>query len=790
MRATLAAYCAGVLAGTFSQNLLLVVCLGLATAALLAVYHYWRPSRLSLPATAFCLGLSYHALWAMFALAAQLSEELAGEDLTVRGVIADVPMRTELATRLLFRVTEGHTDLVGHKIQLSDYSELDFVAGQHWQMQVRLRRPHGLANPGGRDSEAWTLQQRIVAVGYVRGEAFVVQSARRVGLASIRNWLHNHLLAMLEPESVAAAVLPALLLGIDSGISRDLDQLFADTGTSHLFVISGLHVGLIAGCFYVLLNKLLRWVSWLSTRMPVQRLAGAGSVLAALCYALLSGFDLPAQRALVMIAMFIGGNLFARSVNIWFRYWAALAVVLTLNPLAAMGAGFWFSFVAVAALLLTLPFGRQYSTWQVYAKPQFSIFLAMLAPMAHWMGQVSLLAPLVNLVAIPFIGLFVVPVAFIALVISLAVPGLAAYFFNPLSSMLELFIQALQWLAYELPFLSAFAQASLPALSFGESLLMVAACVLLLLPFPLQWRWLAVPLLLPLLFLHPVSVHYPDKLVVRVFDVGQGLALLISFNERHLLYDTGPGNGDYSVADSALLPVLRKLGVDTLERLVVSHWDNDHAGGVRVIAHSFSSAQQHLLMFSSSLSQGLDLSRSDERLCSAGESWHWQDVEFRMLHPSQQSERGAGNDSSCVLQVRIGQQALLVPGDIGRRVERELVLRYGEALSSTILIAPHHGSQTSSSYPLLKTVAPDWVVFSAGASNSFGHPAPAVVERYFSVGVRPLSTANSGMITFVLDGGTELPAVTRFRSESLRYWRRSQNDYWCRYYDQACKTAL
>ena len=790
MRATLAAYCAGVLAGTFSQNLLLVACLGLATAGLLAVYHSWRQSRLSLPAIAFGLGLSYHALWAMFALAAQLSDELAGEDLTVRGVIADVPIIAEPATRFLFRVTEGHADLVGRKIQLSDYGELEFVAGQHWQMQVRLRRPHGLANPGGRDSEAWTLQQGIVAVGYVRGGAFVVQSARRAGLASTRNWLHNRLLAMLEPESVTAAILPALLLGIDSGISRDLDQLFADTGTSHLFVISGLHVGLIAGCFYLLFNKLLRWVSWLSTRMPVQRLAGAGSVLAALGYALVSGFDLPAQRALVMIAAFIAGNLFARSVNIWFRYWAALAVVLTLNPLAAMNAGFWFSFVAVAALLLTLPFGRQHSTWQVYAKPQFSIFLAMLVPMAHWMGQVSLLAPLVNLVAIPFIGLFVVPAAFALLVIGLISPGLASYLFIPLSILLKIFIQGLQWIAYELPFLSAFAQASLPALSFGESLLMAVACVLLLLPLPLRWRWLAVPLLLPVLFVRPVHDHYPDKLVVRVFDVGQGLSLLISFNNRHLLYDTGPSSGDYSVADSALRPALRKLGVLNLERLVVSHWDNDHAGGVRVITQSFSAAQQPLLMLSSSASQGLDLNQIDERLCGAGTSWRWQKAEFRILHPGQEDERGEGNDSSCVLQVRMGQQALLVPGDIGRRVERELVLRYGEALNSTILIAPHHGSQTSSSYPLLKTVAPGWVVFSAGASNSFGHPAPAVVERYLSVGVRPVSTANSGMITFVLDGGTELPAAARFRSESRRYWRRSQNDYWCRYYDQACKMAL
>lgn len=790
MRATLAAYCAGVLVGTFSQDLVLVASLGLTAVGLLVVFACRRPSRSSLCAIAFCAGVSYHALWAWLALAGQLSEELAGKDLTVRGVVADIPMVAEPATRLVLRVTGGQADLVGHKLQLSDYGEHEFLAGQRWQMQVRLRRPHGLANPGGRDSEARALQQGIVAVGYVRGEAFVLPDSPGTGLASARAWLYNSLLSMLEPDSVAAAILPALLLGIDSGISRDLGQLFTDTGTSHLFVISGLHVGLIAGCLYLLLNRLLRWVSWLSTRMAVQRLAAAGSLLAALGYALISGFDLPAQRALVMLAVFIAGSLLARSINIWLRYWVSLAVVLTLNPLAAMSAGFWFSFVAVAALLLTQPLGRRHSKWQAYVKPQFSIFIAMLVPMAVWMGQVSLLAPLVNLLAIPFIGMFVVPAAFVSLAIGMFGPGLGACLFRPLSSLLDIFIDGLRWLAYDSPLLSIAAQASLPALSAGEAVLMAIACALLLLPFPIQWRWLALPLLLPVLFVRPESTQFPDRLVVRVFDVGQGLSLLVSFNDSHLLYDTGPSSGDYSVADSAVLPALRTLGVHKLDSLVVSHWDNDHAGGVEAVIKSLNSAQQSLPVLSNSPVPGFEGARIDAKLCAGGQTWKWQEVEFRILHPVADATRSGGNDSSCVLQVRFGEQGVLIPGDISRRVERELALRYGESLASTVLIAPHHGSQTSSSYPLLKTVAPAWVVFSAGFSNSFGHPAPAVVGRYFSSGIRVLSTANSGMITFVLDGGAELPAIGRYRRDSRRYWRRSQNDYWCRYYDQACKTAL
>jgi competence protein ComEC len=828
----LAAYSAGVLAGTFSVNLIPVAIAAPAIALLLLVLSRAlgvgvRQQSATLVAL-FLIGLGYHAIWAYLSLASRIPESLAGHDLSVQVQVIDIPVIAEPVSRLQVRVIDGPAPLQGKRIQLSDYERRDYKAGQLWSMRVRLRAPRGLANPGGRDREAWYLQRGIRAVGYVRsGSARLLAS--RPGMPATRGWLLDRLLASLDAESTSARVLPALLLGVDSTLGNDLRSLFAATGTSHLFVISGLHIGLIATAVYFLLDKALRRVAWFSTRIAVPRLAGIGSLAAALCYALLSGFDLPAQRALVMIAALLVGKLFARSVNVWWRFSLALAVVLTLTPLAALSAGFWFSFVAVAVLLLTLPFSPPIPGLLAGARqfiaPQMAIFIGLLVPMSIWMGQVSLLAPVINLIAIPLIGLIVVPVSFLALCLALLSQPLAALLFVPVEHILSWFVVALEYLSSTQgsPFTSL-SRLQLPAFDLEALIYAVLASAVLLVPLPISWRWMVIPLLLAAFSERPAMFGSSEneRMVVRVFDVGQGLSLLVSVADRHLLYDTGAGQADgFSVAAAELLPAFRALGISELDSLLISHWDNDHAGGFDVIRDAYPGVQvlsnrmprssphssPHPSPHSSPYNDSIQ--NSTVQLCRAGLQWQWGAAQFRILHPAgpstatqsepraQSAEAGSsslqpiqGNESSCVLQIRYGSQSILVPGDIGRRVERDLVLGHGAALRSNVLIAPHHGSQTSSSYPLLKQVAPDWVVFSAGASNSFGHPAVPVVARYVAAGSKPLSTANSGMLTFIFDGSDSAPDLRRYRTESPRYWRGSQNDYWCRYYDQVCNTAL
>ena len=159
--------------------------------------------------------------------------------------------------------------------------------------------------------------------------------------------------------------------------------------------------------------------------------------------------------------------------------------------------------------------------------------------------------------------------------------------------------------------------------------------------------------------------------------------------------------------------------------------------------------------------------------CAGHEGWEWDGVEFRFLYAEIQF--AAENDNSCVLQIRIEGAAVLLPGDIEREAERALVLRYGSALASTVLLAPHHGSNTSSSYGLIKNVQPDYVIFSTGYRNSFGHPHERVVARYSEFGSVQLTTWETGMISFRFDAGSSAPGQgeqpRRYRSENRRYWR-------------------
>ena len=800
MRAIFIAYSAGVLLATLSQNPGLLAAVSLVLAVMLAAMALSigkrqtslssgiRHGSRSLWITSSLLfGLAYHALWAGHALSSRLPHELAGETLSVQGEVISIPREGSRATGFLFRIHDGPSSLVNHVVRLSDYEELGVRAGQRWHFRLRLHPPHGFANPGGFDREAWFLQQGVVATGYVLSEEASLLQQPRLSMAAFRGSLLQRMDGFLPPTSHARAILPALLLGHDARLTPELRQLFVRTGTSHLFVISGLHIGLMAACALFLVDRTARLCSWFSTRIAVQQIASWVALMVAVLYALISGFELPAQRALIMLAVFLIAGVWRLSVNVWLRYWLAMALVLTLNPLAASAAGFWLSFVAVAVLLLTVSGSVERSGISSLLQPQLAIFVGLFLPLAFWMGQISLLAPLINLIAIPVIGLLIVPLGLLALLCSVLHESLGELLFKALIFLLDEFIRGLRFSLEFLPGLPQLAELHLPAVGSLQLLLGVVAVTLLLLPWPLRWRWLALPLLMPsIVGLRPPLAVSPerDDLVIRVFDVGQGLSVLASASGRHLLYDTGAGaEQGFSMADSVILPALRDLGVNRLDKLIISHWDNDHAGGVPALRRFQPGLQ---ILASDTVSEQTRAAVGDFGICRAGQAWQWGRVRFEILHPA--GQQSAGNDNSCVLQILIGEQGVLVPGDISRHIEHDLASRFSVSLASTIIVAPHHGSQTSSSFPLLKMADPDWVVFSAGASNSFGHPSSKVVNRYAEAGVGLLSTANSGMISFRLTGAAAEVYPERYRVTHRRYWRRSQNDYWCRYTEQVCDT--
>lgn len=798
MRSLLAAYCAGVMLGSFVIHLQASLFINTGMVFVCLAGNRWvRRAGLPFPvlfralpcAACFFLGMAYHAAWGWQATAARLPLSLAGDDLVITGTVIDLPQSDALASRFRFAVECGPETVRGAHILLRDYGELALAGGQRWRFSVRLQPPRGLANPGAFDYEAWLLQQGIRATGYVRDPASALLIGERSwSPAWWRQRVADQVAQLSAHSPLLTMLLPALVLGERGQIDSATWDTFTRTGTNHLFVISGLHIGLVAAWCYFLVNGLARLLPTPQSAWPSQKLAALAAVGGACCYALLAGFGLPAQRALVMIAVFMTGSVTGRSINLGLRLLLALAAVLTLNPLAALGAGFWLSFTAVTALLLfsdTIKTegrvsGEGYEGWQWWidrealqrrycrawttlVKPQGVVFIALFLPLALWMGQVSLLAPLVNMLAIPVLGFIIVPLALLAVLVSPLSLALAGIVLQLVQLVLGWMIHGLQLTAHGLGDLGEQLQFYSLATTTLPVLLACLAVLLLLLPLPWTLRWLALPLCLA--YVLPDKAVDDSALQVHVLDVGQGLAVLVEQRDRFLVYDTGARLGEnYDMGSAVLLPVLRVLGARQLDWLIISHGDNDHAGGYAALTAAL--PVRRILV-----GGAVDIAAPAALPCRAGQSWQWLGAELRILHPDR--VYAATNDNSCVLQLRYGEHALLLPGDITRGVEWQLASRYSAELRSAVLLAPHHGSRTSSSYPLLKTVAPDWAVFSAGHNNSFGHPAPDVVARYRDLDIATLNTADTGMISFRL--GADLAPPETFRNRQRRYWRWSQN---------------
>lgn len=799
MRCAIVVFCAGIASAVCIVDvgyflplcLILLFVVGLSAAVLLAIgLPGLKPvARLLLFLAIFLLGLIWHLHWASLRLQAMLPSVLEGATLRVEGIVLGLPERTPIAQQFQFRVLQAAAGFYPRTIALNYYGEHRIEPGQLWRFSVRLNRPHGFANPGGFDYEAWLMQRGVSARGYVRpsaGNRLLApgESVSYTGVRARLDGLRFHIRASLDRLSAGAAhagLLNALVLGDRSAISQESWSLFTATGSNHLFVISGLHIGLISGFSYFLSLQLGRALG-LGRGLPAQKCAAALALLAAFCYALLAGFTLPTQRAFIMLAVLISGLFWNTRYLISFRLLAALLMVLLLNPLAVTSSGFWLSFVAVTALLAFAgepavasgegPIDGAHARAARrltlrYVKPQLVVMAALTVPLIVFTGQVSLLAPLVNIVAIPVVGLLIVPLCFFALGASLVSEATAAALLGVAHFGIGLLIGFMEALA---GWGAGALQLEFSQPGVIQQIALSLASLLLLLPRGVCPRVLLLPLLsiwLPLARDSTSTLSGNDALQLHIVDVGQGLALVVRTQEHNLLFDSGANlSPDFNIGSAVVAPALRALGVRRLDAVVISHGDNDHAGGLAGV-------RQHLqidrLISNAPRADGAE----EMSLCENSEDWSWDGVDFRFLRTG--LEFSGENNDSCVLQIRYGGVGILLPGDIEREAERALVLRYGDELRSTILLAPHHGSLSSSSYGFLKRVRPDYVVFSAGYRNSFGHPHARIRARYDEFDSLQLTTWATGMISFHFDAGQiEAGRLTKpllYREQIRRYWR-------------------
>jgi len=735
---------------------------GMGWFGLLALLVLAKKRAFRLPA-AFALGFCWALVTAHFKLADRLDPALEGRDIEVIGVVASLPAAGERSLRFEFEPEFSEVKLPG-RILLSWYRSPSHEEqpsilsssvhpGERWKFTLRLRRPHGLFNPHGFDYEGWLLERGVGATGYVRPRTSPLLLGKRNSFSDriegIRESVRDRFKRVLG-ETPASGILAALAVGDQRSISAEEWRLFNRTGVTHLMSISGLHVTLVSGLFAWLASWLWRRSAFLMLRLPARKAGAAAAIVGAFGYTLIAGFAVPAQRTFLMVTM-VALALWSGRIASPTRVLAlALAVVLGLDPWAVLSPGFWLSFGAVA-LIFVVSSHKEPKAVQ-WLRVQWAITLG-LAPAALFLfSQFSVVGPVANAAAIPVVSAVITPLVLLAALV-------------PWDGLLELAAWLTEWLLQFLEWC-----ASLPVAVWQQHapplwamLLALAGVAWLLAPRGLPWRMAGLALMLPAVALPPPAPA-PGEAWITTLDVGQGLAVLVRTANRALLYDTGPALGaDADSGERIIAPFLRSAGIERLDALIVTHNDNDHAGGAASVAENF---EVDALL--SSLPSGHPLLGSvpGARRCTAGDAWEWDGVRFAVLHPSGPAAQARkSNDLSCVLKVSAGGRSMLLTGDIEKPAESELMKRDAKALAADVLLVPHHGSRTSSTAEFLASVGASAAVIPVGYRNRFGHPNADVLER---LGPSVRRTDLDGAVTVRLS--REIFDIRGERQSRRRYW--------------------
>jgi len=702
-------------------------------------------------------------LWGWFFGYQKLSEQLPafweGKNWTIEGRISSIPKSLRRGVEFDFDSSsisgEGETQPWKRGLRLSWYEfPPHLIVGERWRLAVRLKRPHGLMNPGGFDQETWWFENHIQALGTVKPKllaerldashwSYSVNRARQILVEAISKAL---------PDSPYLGLLQGLAVGETSAVPRGQWDVLTKTGTIHLLAISGSHIALVAGLAYWIVRKLWSWLGTVVLRIPAPRAGAVAAILAALGYAALAGLPLSTQRAAIMVTVAMGAMLMNRVLRPMRTLRLALFAVLLWDPLAVVAPGFWLSFGAVFFILYTVAHSGADSPshLRTFVRVQWAVTIGLLPLLLSFFDRVAIYSPLANLIAIPWLEIGTVPVV---------LGGTLLLPWFPTAG--TLLLSAANYLLMGLlPILGFFA--TLPSSDWGLAappkwaiVTGTLGAILLLAPRGVPARWLGCLGMAPL-FLLPQKRPAVGEACLTVLDVGQGLSTVVRTSSHTLVYDTGPSYGNGQDAGGRIVaPYLRHEGIRTLDVLMVSHGDDDHRGGAASLLAEF-----QVVRVLGSAPGG--------EPCIRGTSWHWDGIDFRVIHPAVGSS-WSGNNGSCVLRVEWPGGSLILPGDIQRPAETELVRETPENLPTTVLIAPHHGSSGSSSTAFVAAVAPKLVVYSTGYQNRFGFPRQNIVDRYSSIGAQSYDTTKQGALELRLGKGISLEPHS-WREEARRYW--------------------
>ncbi len=718
----------------------------------------------------------------VFSISAALADRLpsanTGTDLTVRGSICEFPRRDDGSLRFVLETHAGvNSTGVPQRILVTWYDTApDIWPGEVWQLQIRVRPPRGSANPGTFDFERWLFSERIGATGWVRksGENRRLPDAQPACPASgTRAALARRMAAALADRESAPYVL-GLSVGAYQALAETEWEMLRRTGTIHLISISGFHIALVAGPFALLGLLLGRGLLALGFSCRPKLWAGWTAVCAAAIYGVLAGYSVPLLRSVVMLLTAALLLSLRRAVSGPTVLAAVVLAVLLVDPFAVLVPGFWLSFAGVAILALvattTVPvrpavrlqvagslyrrtITRAADACRLLVLTQLAMTIGLAPLMLLFFGQLPLAGAIANLAAVPAFSLVLVPLTLLSAAVAAFSPEASVPLLLLAADCFDIWRAFLGWCA-GLPYAVWY----LPMPGSAALLLAVPGVCWVLWPRPWPARGLGPLLLLGLLGGATPPVNAGGLRVV-VLDVGQGLAVLVQTAGHALLYDAGPlfRNGD--AGERIVVPVLQAMGIRQLDRLLISHADADHRGGAWSVIERY--PQVHV---SGSAPKG-----GSSEPCVAGQNWNWDGAHFEILHPAAGSHGKTDNNGSCVLLIRAAGVRILLPGDIEAEAEREVVAR-GVKGPVDLLLAPHHGSRSSSSPDFVAAILPRQVVFATGFANRWHFPVPEVVSRWRAAGACLLNTAEEGAVQFDLQATGVLSLSHRQRAEASGIW--------------------
>lgn len=695
------------------------------------------------------LSIALHFLW-LKKYTWQLPTALIQQPVLIQGVIASIPEKKFHGVRFLFQAEKIDSKKVSATFLISWYQHPPILKpGQMWQFITKLKPPIGLHNPGGFDYQAFLESHHISATGYVMTQSNqnkLLTHNHFYFLNRLREKIHAQIVHSV-PNQTIAAFISALCVGLRDGLTESDWQVFQNTGTNHLVAIAGLHIGFVVASIYFLVNYFIRFFPTILLKIPASTIAEIAALFSAVGYTALSGFALPAQRASIMLFCFMVTRLCYLNVTLWQRFFFAAIIILLLDPFCIRDMSFWLSFSSIAILAWVmqarLQFPQKIMAW---LKMQSALTIGLLPIMLLFFQKASLISFLANAIAIPWIGFFILPLVLLSCMIFMLHGYVISAFLFSFSEKLLLPL----W--HILLFFSRAHFAAWHHIIFNPVILVCAmiGVIFLLSPKKFPAKWLGCFGLLPLFFYtapHPKMGEY----WVSVIDVGQGLSVLVQTAHHTLLYDTGSHiPGGFDMGESVVTPYLHYRGIAHIDRLEISHGDNDHSGGADAIVKNFNVAA----IFTSAPKL---IAHFHAQYCAAGQTWNWDGVNFITLNPAQNAAY-EDNNSSCVIKIAGVGGSILLAGDIQRQTENDLLASQPDQLHATVLLVPHHGSKTSSSDNFLNVVSPHYAIISAGKYNHYHLPSSIVLDRYQQHHVTLYNTADFGavFIRFLSEGQVKL----------------------------------